>query len=120
VLVHKETLTIAPVAVSCGADPEFVDLHGLELRYGIRRSSAYNLIADGSIKSICLRRRGQIKGRRLIEVASVRNFLALQPTDVDPVMSQKARKAQKASAEAKPEEKERQEREKAGAGRKSG
>ena len=68
-------LTIAPVAVACGADAEFVDLPGLQARFGIRRSLAYLLIEDGAIKSVSLRRRGALKGKRLIDVESVRKFL---------------------------------------------
>ena len=68
-------LTIAPVAMACGADAEFVDLRGLQERFGIRRSLAYLLIEDGAIKSVSLRRCGAAKGKRLINVASVRDFL---------------------------------------------
>jgi hypothetical protein len=69
------TFTTQPVAASWGVDPEFVDLPGLQARFGIRRSLAYLLIEEGSIKSVSLRRRGALKGKRLIEVASVRDFL---------------------------------------------
>jgi hypothetical protein len=99
--MDAQTLTIAPVESSTGVDPEFVDLRGLEARFGIRRSSAYTLIAEGAIRSVVLRRRGAIKGRRLVEVASVREFLASQPSDVDPAMSSNCRKAQKVAAEKK-------------------
>jgi hypothetical protein len=98
-----ENFTTQPVAASWGVDPEFVDLRGLEARFGIRRSAAYGLINDGSIKSICLRRRGLIKGKRLVEVASVREFLKSQPTDVDPRLSANCKAAQKVSAEVKRE-----------------
>ena len=67
--------TSQPIAASWGVDPEFVDLPGLQARFGIRRSLAYLLIADGAIKSVSLRRRGALKGKRLIDVASVRSFL---------------------------------------------
>jgi len=67
--------TTAPVAASWGVDPEFIDLPGLQSRFGIKRSLAYLLIADGAIKSVSLRRRGALKGKRLIDVASVRDFL---------------------------------------------
>jgi hypothetical protein len=67
--------TTQPVAASWGVDPEFVDLPGLQARFGIRRSMAYLLIADGAIKSVSLRRGGALKGKRLIDVASVRSFL---------------------------------------------
>jgi hypothetical protein len=97
--MDKETLTIAPVAASCGARAEFIDLAGLEQQFGIRRSLAYSLLADGSIRSVCLRRRGNIKGKRLIIADSVREFLASQPSDIDPQLSELTRKANRARRE---------------------
>jgi hypothetical protein len=95
--MDARTFTTQPVAASWGVDPEFIDLRELEARFGIRRSNAYTLISEGAIRSVVLRRRGMIKGRRLINVASVREFLGSQPSDVDPVMSRNCRNAQKAS-----------------------
>jgi hypothetical protein len=69
------TFTTQPVAASWGVDPEFVDVAGLRERFGIKRSLAYLLIDDGSIKSVSLRRRGALKGKRLFDVQSVRAFL---------------------------------------------
>lgn len=62
----------APATV---ADPEFVDVAGLRERFGIKRSLAYLLIDEGAIRSVSLRRRGALKGKRLFNVASVREFL---------------------------------------------
>jgi hypothetical protein len=59
-------------------DPEFVDCPGLQARFGIKRSLAYALLADGAIRGVSLRRRGQVRGKRLFDVASVRAFLASQ------------------------------------------
>jgi hypothetical protein len=87
------TFTTAPVAASWGVDPEFVDLPGLESKFGLKRSLAYVLISEGAIHSVVLRRRGTIKGKRLVECASVRAFLASQPTDVDPQLAANCRKA---------------------------
>jgi hypothetical protein len=87
------TFTTAPVAASCGVDPEFVDLPGLETKFGVKRSLAYVLISQGAIRSVVLRRRGTIKGKRLVDCASVRAFLASQPTDVDPQLAANCRKA---------------------------
>ncbi len=56
-------------------DPEFVDCRGLEAGWGIKRSLAYQLLADGAIRGVSLRRRGQLKGKRLFDVASVRSYL---------------------------------------------
>jgi hypothetical protein len=59
-------------------DPEFVDCKGLEAGWGIKRSLAYQLLNDGKIKSVSLRRRGAIRGKRLFSVDSVRAFLRSQ------------------------------------------
>jgi hypothetical protein len=59
-------------------DAEFVDCRGLEAGWGIKRSLAYQLLADGAIKGVSLRRRGQLRGKRLFSVDSVREFLREQ------------------------------------------
>jgi hypothetical protein len=59
-------------------DPEFVDCRGLEAGWGIKRSLAYQLISEGRIKSLSLRRRGRLRGKRLFDVSSVRQFLREQ------------------------------------------
>ena len=58
--------------------PEFVDCKGLEAGWGIKRSLAYQLLADGKIKGVSLRRRGQSRGKRLFSVDSIRAFLREQ------------------------------------------
>jgi hypothetical protein len=68
-------------------------------------ANAYTLISEGAIRSIVLRRKGCVKGRRLVDVASVRRFLASMPDDIDPAMSANCRKAQVASQKAKLEKK---------------
>jgi hypothetical protein len=59
-------------------DPEFVDCKGLEAGWGIKRSLAYQLLPDGAIKGVSLRRRGQLRGKRLFSVDSIRQFLRSQ------------------------------------------
>jgi len=59
-------------------DPEFVDCKGLEAGWGIKRSLAYQLLADGAITGVSLRRRGQLRGKRLFSVDSIRQFLRKQ------------------------------------------
>ena len=59
-------------------DPEFVDCQGLQAGWGIRRSLAYQLLADGKIRGVSLRRRGRTRGKRLFDVSSVREFLRAQ------------------------------------------
>lgn len=70
--------TTAPVTVSPPSDAEFVDAPGLQARFGIKRSLAYTLLAEGAIRGVSLRRRGQLRGKRLFDVASVRQFLREQ------------------------------------------
>jgi len=48
--------------------------------FGIGRSYTYQLIASGAIRSTCLRQRGKRTGVRLIDVASVREYLRGQFT----------------------------------------
>jgi len=55
--------------------PEFVDCKGLERLFGIRRSLAYELVNRNSIRSVSIRRRGAVRGKRLFDVDSVRAFL---------------------------------------------
>jgi len=72
-------ITITPVAASpANDDAEFVDCPGLQARFGIKRSLAYALLSVGAIKGVSLRRRGRIRGKRLFDVASVRDFLRTQ------------------------------------------
>lgn len=59
-------------------DPEFVDCDGLRQGFGIKRSLAYELLRVGAIKGVSLRRRGQVRGKRLFSVDSVRAFLREQ------------------------------------------
>jgi hypothetical protein len=68
----------APATASPATDPEFLDAAGLQARFGIKRSLAYTLLADGSIKGVSLRRRGLLRGKRLFAVDSVREFLRSQ------------------------------------------
>jgi hypothetical protein len=58
--------------------PEFVDVRGLEALFGIRRSLAYDLINRNAIKSVSIRKRGALRGKRLFDVDSVRHFLRSQ------------------------------------------
>ena len=57
---------------------EFCDLIQLRANFGINRANAYDLIADGEIESINVKRRGMERGRRLINVESVRRYLRSQ------------------------------------------
>jgi hypothetical protein len=68
--------TTKPIEASIVSNsPEFVDSRGMRQMFGISRTAAYDLINDGLIKSVSLRRKGRARGRRLFDVASVREYL---------------------------------------------
>jgi len=80
---QQAEFTTAPVSATpayvAAHDPEFLDAVGLQARFGIRRSLAYSLLADGAIRGVSLRRRNhQTKGKRLFCVSSVREYLNRQ------------------------------------------
>jgi len=69
---------IAPSRGASYLNPEFVDCKGLESDWGIKRSLAYQLLADGKIRGVSLRRRGRSRGKKLFSVDSIRAFLREQ------------------------------------------
>lgn len=54
---------------------EWVRPGDVRLRYGLGRSLIYQLIAEGKIRSICLRREGRLNGMRLISASSLRDYI---------------------------------------------
>jgi hypothetical protein len=78
--ISDKKLTTAPAPVSL-IDPEFVDCRGLEAAFGIKRSLAYALLADRKIRGVSLRRRNQLRGKRLFSVDSVRAYLHAEMKD---------------------------------------
>jgi hypothetical protein len=78
-LTDKTTVPLTEAAARASRiNPEFVDSKGLESGWGIKRSLAYQLLAEGRIQGVSLRRRGQCRGKRLFSVDSVRQFLRKQ------------------------------------------
>jgi hypothetical protein len=55
--------------------PEWARVPEVTKLFGIKRTHLFQLIADGRIKSASLRRRGCIKGIRIINCHSVRALL---------------------------------------------
>jgi len=47
-------------------------------RFSFSRSTIYNLIKDGSIKSKCIRKKGNTRGARRINAESLRLFIESQ------------------------------------------
>lgn len=65
-------------AAETTALPEFVDAKGLRSMFGISRAHGYLLADEHKIRSVCIRRPGAVRGKRLWDCASVRAFLHSQ------------------------------------------
>ncbi len=57
------------------AKPEWLRIPDAIRLFGIGRSSLYELIGEGKIRSASIKKRGNIRGVRLISVASLEAFL---------------------------------------------
>lgn len=68
-------MTIAPVQQSAVNGIEFGRWQDVQRIFGIRRSYLYTLLAEGAIKSVVLRRPGNIRGCRLFVMESIRQHL---------------------------------------------
>ena len=64
---HTQIVTTAPL--------EWISIKEASRLFSISRSSLYTIIGTKKIKSICLRIRGQQRGKRLISAESLRIFL---------------------------------------------
>jgi hypothetical protein len=58
--------------------PEWARVPEITKIFGIKRTMLFRLLAEGSIKSVSIRRRGSIKGVRIIACDSVRAMLEEQ------------------------------------------
>jgi hypothetical protein len=58
--------------------PEFADHRTASALFGLSRSYLYKLASEHKIRSASLRKQGALKGRRLFDCASIRNFIATQ------------------------------------------
>lgn len=74
---HIETIQPATPA-SVHAAPEFADFKGARALFGFSRASLYRLAGEGKIKSVSVRNRGTLRGKRLFDCDSIRGFIASQ------------------------------------------
>ncbi len=82
-VLHNETDRARPFQQN---RPEWVRLHDATALFGLRRSSLYLLIREGAIKSVCVRRRGNVRGIRLISYDSLAGYIesmAISPRNKD-------------------------------------
>lgn len=63
---------------------EFCRMGDLRRMFGIVRSTAYVLSKEGHFKTVSLRRKGQARSIRLVDVASVRAYLNRLLTEQNP------------------------------------
>ncbi|MFL6543657.1 MAG: hypothetical protein AUH19_04585 [Verrucomicrobia bacterium 13_2_20CM_55_10] len=70
--------TTQPVAATWGVDAEWTDIPGIKGMFKIGRTSTYTHIENNDFRSVVLRKPGCIKGKRLIFVPSVREWIAKQ------------------------------------------
>ena len=56
--------------------PEYCDGNQIKPLFGFSRATAYNLLANGKIKSVTFREKGKLRGKRLFSCESIRQFLA--------------------------------------------
>lgn len=64
-----------PKSAAAQALPEFADHRTARVLFGLSRSYLYRLEAERKIKSVSIRKAGALKGRRLFDCASIRDFL---------------------------------------------
>ena len=74
-----KTMTTEPISVQTSASAtgigEFGRWRDVERHFGIKRGTLYNLMAEGKVKSVVLRRKGNIHGCRLFHLASISAYL---------------------------------------------
>jgi hypothetical protein len=71
-MATNNTHSIGQAAIS---QPEFINHHQATAMFGLSRSHLYQLVQAGKIKSVSLRERNKIKGKRLFIADSIRDFL---------------------------------------------
>jgi hypothetical protein len=69
--------------------PEFTDAKGMTTLFSISRTQAYELAKQGKIRTVCLRKKGAEKGKRLFDCQSVRKFLLAHYDDA--ILKEEAR-----------------------------
>lgn len=65
-----------PAVAGVESKPEFGTFATVRALFGIPRSSAYEMEQRGEIAFVRLRKRGQVRGRVLVNLDSVRDYLA--------------------------------------------
>ena len=78
------TTTTQPVIADGNLNPEFAGHAKIRELFDLSRTHLHRLSTAGKIRSVCLRERGKLRGRRLYDVESVRALLMANiDTEVD-------------------------------------
>jgi hypothetical protein len=64
-----------PEPIAGSVEPEWSKIRYITQQFGMGRTTTFSLIADGTFKSVLLRRRNRKSGIRLVHVPSVRQYL---------------------------------------------
>ena len=75
-IAGQVTMEKPSATASLAAQPEFGTIRELRRVFSIARSSAYELAEAGEIAFVRLRKRGNLRGRVLVNFDSVRAYLA--------------------------------------------
>jgi len=65
----------APQSATVTATPEFADAKTAQRLFGLSRSYLYALASQKAIQSISVRKRGNVRGRRLFVCDTIRAFI---------------------------------------------
>jgi hypothetical protein len=80
---------IAPTAARCRPiqdRPEWIDCQRVKYFFTISRSTIYRLASEGKIKTVSLRERGNIRGKRLFSYDSIVAFLNSRATGCENII----------------------------------
>ena len=70
-----KTFQPIPTDTTAAIKPEWLRVQQVPAIFGIGRSKLYELLAEGQIKSVSLRKRGQVSGTRLISYDSLAEYI---------------------------------------------
>lgn len=78
--MSHETQTDAGAIHKGELKPEWIRPKDVPKYFGLGRSTTYALLAEGKVKSVSMRKRGQRHATRLISYDSLRNYLESMAT----------------------------------------
>jgi hypothetical protein len=74
-VMGRNITTALPIIAEGRLEPEFAGHAKIRELFDLSRTHLHRLSTNGKIRSVCLRERGKLRGRRLYDVESVRALL---------------------------------------------